>query len=150
MTSFFSPSSKNRIHNIWDNPHFIRLIGSHQVCSDCTLTAYDCTSVYTNMEFNEPIIAVAEALTQVSCPGLEKTILKTRIVQLLEILLTNNHCTSDSKLYHQTIGASAGAIPSPGKCDIRLYQILEQLSESSPHKRKTDTRAHFRDVGYMI
>ena len=122
--SFYSPLSKNRTH-IWDNPHFIRLIESHKVSSDCILIAFDCTSRHTNMEFNELIKAVDEALPQVSCHGLEKTMLKTHIVQLLEILLTNNYFIFDNKLYHQIIGASMGAIPSPEICDIRLYQILE-------------------------
>ena len=82
--------------------------------------------MYTTMELNELINAVAKALPQeISCPGLRKTILKTHIVQLLEILLTNDYFTYDHKLYHQTIGASMGAIPSPEICDIRLYQILE-------------------------
>ena len=73
----------------------MRLIESHQVSSDCSLIAYDCTSLYTNIEFSELIKAVAEALQQeVSCPRLEKTILKTHIVQMLEILLTNSYTTN--------------------------------------------------------
>ena len=82
-------------------------------------------------------------------PDLRK-LSKTCTVQPLEILLTNNYFTFDSKLYHQTIGASMGAIPSPDICDIRLYQILEQLSENSLHKNKIKIYARFRDDGYMI
>ena len=94
-----------------DTPHFLRLIEFHQVSSDCNLIAYDCTSMYTTMELNELINAVAKALPQeISCPGLRKTIFKTHTVQLLEVLLTNNYCTFDNKLYYQTIGASMGAI----------------------------------------
>ena len=60
---------------------------------------------------NELIKAVDEALPQeVSCPRLEKTILKTQIVQLLKILLTNKYFLFDNKLYYQTIGVSIGAI----------------------------------------
>ena len=67
--------------------------------------------MYTNMKFNELIKAVDEALPQeVSCPRLEKTILKTHIVQLLKILLTNKYFLFDNKLYYQTIGVSIGAI----------------------------------------
>ena len=103
------------------------------------------------MEFNELIKAVDEALPQqVNCPGLEKTTLKTHIVQLLEILLTNNHFTFDNKLYHQTIAASVGAIPSLEICDIRRHKILEQLFENSPHKNRIKTHARFRDDGYTI
>ena len=74
--------------------------------------------MYTKMEFNALIKAVDEALPQeVSCPGLEKTILKT---QLVEILLTNNYFTFYNKLYHQSIEAFLSAIPSPEICEIRL------------------------------
>ena len=77
--------------------------------------------MYVNMEFNELIKAVSEALPQeVSCSGLEKTILKTHIVQLVEILLTNNYFTFYNKLFHQSIEAFLGAIPSPEICEIRL------------------------------
>ena len=38
-----------------------------------------------------------------------------------------------------------GAFPSSEICDIRLYQILEQLSENSPDKNKLSTHARFRD-----
>ena len=100
---------------------------------------------------NELIKAVDEALPQeVSCPRLEKTILKTNTVQILEILLTNNYFTFDNKLYHQTTGAPFDAIPSPEICDIGLYQILEQLSENTPHKNKIKIHARFRDDGFMI
>ena len=100
---------------------------------------------------NELIKAVDEALPQeVSCPGFEKTILKAHIVQILEILLTNNYFTFDNKLYHQTTGAPFDAIPSPEICDIGLYQVLEQLSENTPHKNKIKIHARFRDDGFMI
>ena len=98
------------------------------------------------MEFNALIKAVDEAfLQQISCPRLEKTMLKTHIVQLLEILLTNNYFIFDNKLYHQIIGASLGAIPSPEICDIRLYQILE----SCPKTNHTRTKSKLMPVSEM-
>ena len=131
---------------IWDTPHLVRLIESLQVSSDCTLIAYDCTSMYTNMEFNEPMKVVDDALPQkVSRPGLQKTILNTHEVQLLEILLTNNYFTFDNKLYHQTVGVSMGVIPSPEICDIRLYQILE----SCPKTNHTRTKSKLMPVSEM-
>ena len=99
----------------------------------------------TNMEFNELIKVVDEALPQeVSCSRLEKTMLKAHIVQLLESYsqTTTSYLTTN---YHQIIGASMGAFPSSGICDIRLYQTLEQPSEKSPHKNKLNTHARFRD-----
>ena len=98
------------------------------------------------MEFNELIKAVDEALPQASSPELEETH-KAHMVRLLEILLTNSYFTSDNKLYRKTIGASMGAIPSPGICDIPLCQFLKSLSENSPHKSKISTHAVSQKMG---
>ena len=113
--------------------------------------AYDCTSMYTNMEFNELKQAVNDVLPQVvSRQGLNNTVQKHHVVRLVETLLTNNYFSFNGKLYHQTIGASMGAIPSPDICDIRLHQILEHLIKNSPHKNKIITHVRFRDDGFMI
>ena len=66
------------------------------------------------------------------------------------IQFTNNDFIFDNKFYHQIIGVSMGAIPSPKICDIRLYQILEKLPEKSPYNNKIKTHARFRDGGYTI
>ena len=107
--------------------------------------------MYTNMEFNELKQAVNDVLPHaVSCPGLNNTVQKHHLVQLVEIPLTNNYFSFNDKLYHQTIGASKGAIPSPEMYDIHLHQILEHLIENSPHKDKIITHVRFRDDGFMI
>ena len=41
------------------------------------------------------------------------------------------------------------AFTSSEICDIRLYQILEQPPEKSPHKNKLSTHARFRDDRYI-
>jgi len=125
-------------------PHFIRMIESLQASPNCT-------SMYTNMEFNELKQAVNDVLPQVvSCQGLNNTVQKHHVVRLVETLLTNNYFSFNGKLYHQTIGASMGAIPSPEICDIRLHQILEHLIKNSPHKNKIITHVRFRDDGFVI
>ena len=103
------------------------------------------------MEFNELKQAVNDVLPQVvSCQGLNNTVQKHHVVRLVETLLTNNYFSFNGKLYHQTIGASMGAVPSPEICDIRLHQILEHLIKNSPHKNKIITHVRFRDDGFVI
>ena len=105
--------------------------------------------MYTNMEFNELIKAVDETLQkELSCPGLEKTILKTHVVHLLEIILSNNYFTFDNKLYYQTMEALMGTIPSPEECDIRLCKFWNSCPIIH-HKNKVKTHARFRDNGHM-
>ncbi len=107
--------------------------------------------MYTNMEFNKLKQAVKDVLPQVvSCQRLNKTVQKHHVVRLVEMLLMNNYFSFNGKLYHQTIGASMGAIPSPEICDIRLHQILEHLIKNSPHKNKIITHVRFTDDGFMI
>ena len=70
------------------------------------MIAYDGTSLYTNTEFSELIKAVDDALPQeVSCPRLEKIILKTYIDQILEILLANNYTTTFTTKLSEPPGA---------------------------------------------
>ena len=86
------PIVKRQNTYIRDTPHFIRMIKSLQASPNCTLVAYDCTSMYTNMEFNELKQAVNDVLPQVvSCQGLNNTVQKHHVVQLVETLLTNNY-----------------------------------------------------------
>ena len=145
------PIVKRQNTYIRDTPHFIRMIESLQASPNCTLVAYDCTSMYTNMEFNELKQAVNDVLPQVvSCQRLNNTVQTHHVVRLVETLLTNNYFSFNGKLYHQTIGASMGAIASPEICDIRLHQILEHLIKNSPHKNKIITHVRFRDDGFMI
>ena len=107
------PIVKRQNIYIRDTPHFIRMIESLQASPNCTLVAYDCTSMYTNMEFSELKQAVNDVLPQVvSCQGLNNTVQKHHVVRLVETLLTNNYFSFNGKLYHQTIGASMGAIHS--------------------------------------
>ena len=46
-------ADKRQNTHIRDTPNFIRMIESLQASPNCTLVAYDCTSMYRNMEFNE-------------------------------------------------------------------------------------------------
>ena len=145
------PIVKRQNTYIRDTPNFIRMIESLQASPNCTLVAHACTSMYTNIEFNELKQAVNDVLPQVvSCQGLNNTVQKHHVVRLVETLLTNNYFSFNGKLYHQTIGAYMGEIPSPEICDIRLHQLLEHLIKNSPHKNKIITHVRFRDDGFMI
>ena len=83
--------------------------------------------------------SVDEALPQVSCPELEKTILKTRIVQLLETLLTNifhiwqqtlpQNCQSPHKHVPITQNMWHTAIPNAGTA-VRKPTTQEQNQNS--------------------
>ena len=142
---FLLPTVKRQNTYIRDTPHVPGIPELHPVCQ------YDCTSMYTNMEFSELKQAVNDVLPHaVSCPRPNNRVQKHHLVQLVEIPLTNNYFSFNDKLYHQTIGASKGAIPSPEMHDIRLHQILEHLIENSPHKDKIITHVRFRDDGFMI
>ena len=46
--------------------HMLRLVGSLQVPPNCTLVAYDCTSMYTNMELKE----LNETVNNVLCTSM--------------------------------------------------------------------------------
>lgn len=91
--------------------------------------AYDCTSLYTNMEIHELIRAADEALPQlVTCPGLERTAQRTtlsnpwRYYSKTILHIRQQTIPPDYRSFH-------GAIPLPEIRDIRLHQTLEQIDQ---------------------
>ena len=144
--SSFSPSSENRTR-VWDNPHFIRLIESHQVSSDCILT------VRLHFYLHKHGIQWTDQSSRwgTSTGGQLPQTWENNPENTHSAVTGNpTHKQLHNKLYHQTIGASRGTIPSPEICDICLYKILKQLSRNSPHKNKIKIHARFLDDGYMI
>lgn len=49
------------------------------------------------------------------------------VTKLLKILLENNEFEFNGNLYKQILGAIMGAVPSPEICDLRLFDILENI-----------------------
>lgn len=49
------------------------------------------------------------------------------LVELLKIPLENNEFEFDGHFYIQILGDSMGAVPSPEVCDLRLFDILENI-----------------------
>ena len=93
------PIVKQQPTYIKDTSEFIRKIEELPVNENCTLVTFGATSMYTNMRIDELIQATDRALPDMvtgtglcDCP-------KHYILQLLEILLKNNHFTFAGKTY---------------------------------------------------
>ena len=102
------------------------------------------------MKFNELIKAVDEALPQeVSCPRLEKTMLNTYIVQLLE---SNSQTTTSYLTTNFTTKLSESPWARSHHPKYVTYGYIKSWNscrKTPPHKNKISTRARFRDDGYM-
>lgn len=84
--------------------------------------------MYTNMTTTELIQSVAKALTKLKQNDVTLPIPDIGYVtKLLKILLENNEFEFNGNLYKQILGASMGAVPSPEICDLRLFDILENI-----------------------
>ena len=93
---------------------------------------------------NELIKAVDEALPQeVSCPRLEKTILKTNTVQILEILLTNNYITNFTTKLSEPPGA-------PSHHPKYVTYGYTKSWNSCPKIHHTRTKSKFMPVSEMM
>lgn len=104
---------------------------------DTWFITYDVTSMYTNMTATELVQSAAKALTKLKQNEASIKILQVEyLVELLKILLENNKFEFDGHLYKQIVGASMGAVSSLEVCDLRLFDILENIIKRTNIKRK--------------
>jgi hypothetical protein len=145
------PYVKNLDTYIQDTPEFIRLIENTKVEAHAKLVAYDCTSMYTNMNIDELVEAVNCTLPEtVTHPHFNAIGDKTVILRLLELILRNNHFTFQDKLYTQVVGAAMGSTVSPEICDLRLHQHMGGIIRDSNLSKNLAIHVRYRDDGFMI
>lgn len=89
------------------------------------------------MTATELVQSAAKALTKLKQNEVSTKIPQVEyLVELLKILLENNEFEFDGRLYKQIWGASMGAVPSPEVCDLRLFDILENIIKKVRTKKE--------------
>ena len=148
---FLVPLVQKQHTYVRDTKDFINKIESLHLDSDTWLVTYDVTSMYTNMTATELVESAAKALTKLKQNDVEISIPDTDyLIKLLKILLENNEFEFNGHLYKQILGASMGAVPSPEACDLRLFEILENIIKKYSHKNKIVAHFRYRDDGFMV
>ena len=101
---------------IRDSSHVINILNEFIVQSGILLCTLDITSLYTNISHNEGIQSIKEMLA-VHKP-LNSLPQKGYIIELLEVVLTNNHFEFNGKHYHQVSGTAMGTKLAPSYANL--------------------------------
>jgi len=150
---FLVPLAKLLDTYVQDTPDFIRQIESlPPLDANVLLVSYDCTSLYTNLTFNEILTGLAEKLPDESyAPGIPFAASKELLLRLTKVVLENNFFRFNGTLYRQTVGVSMGSSSSPECADLRLHGFLNDIISSSGIDRtKVLHHMRFRDDGFML
>ncbi|CAG2250305.1 unnamed protein product [Mytilus edulis] len=107
--------------------------------------------MYTNMEFNELIHSVGRAYSSavkedypIKLPSCET------IKSLVATVLKNNYFEFNDRYFVQKIGASMGSKCSPEICDIRAFEVLNEVIEKFKYKNKILFYGRYRDDAFII
>ena len=111
---------------IQDTKDFINRIESKTCVRNCTLIAYDVTSMYTNMNIDNLLDTTKNFLDQIDRTKYKfKVPNKSDLISFAKIILENNEFQFNGTLYKQVIGAPQGGILSPTATDLHLSTILK-------------------------
>ncbi|CAG2203449.1 unnamed protein product [Mytilus edulis] len=107
--------------------------------------------MYTNMEFNELIHSVGRAYNSavkedypIKLPSCET------IKSLVATVLKNNYFEFNDRYFVQKICASMGSKCSPEICDIRAFEVINEIIEKYKYKNKILFYGRYRDDAFII
>ena len=148
---FLLPIVKKQLTYIKDTTEFVIKIESLRPPPNALFVTYDITSMYTNMEFDELIIAVKDAYQNADKPAVGIPYPKVSdFVFLIKTILENNYFEFNGKYYKQVIGCAMGSTVSPEISDIRMYQITQMIMNQFEHADKVLFHGRYRDDGFII
>ena len=136
---------------IRDSSYFINKVERLRPHAYCLLVSFDISSMYTNVQFDELLTAIESAYEAFDKTIYEITAPPTQdILDLVKLILENNVFEFNSKTYKQTIGCAMGVRCSPSICDIRIFEVINQITMKFDNKEKIFYLGRYRDDGFMI
>ena len=113
---------------IQDTKDFINKVESKTFMQNCTLVAYDVSSVYTNMNIDNLLDTIKSSLDKIDRTKYKfKVPNKLDLIAFAKLILENNEFQFNGNLYKQVIGAPQGGILSPTATDLHLPVILKMI-----------------------
>ena len=101
---------------IRDSTHLINILNELTLQPGMLLCTWYITSLYTNIPHNEGIKAIKEILAIHRTPS--NLPHNSYIIELLDVVLTNNHFEFDGTLYHQVSGTAMGTKLAPSYANL--------------------------------
>ena len=120
--------------HIRDSTHLINLHKGFAVQPDMLLCILDITSLYNNIPHNEGIQSFKEKLAIYKPPDSLPHI--SYIIDLLELVLTNNHFEFNGKHYHQMSGNAMGTKLAPSYANLFMTKFEEKYVYTYPQQPK--------------
>ena len=131
---------------IRDSTHMINILNKFNMLPDMLLCTLDITSLYTNIPHNEGIQCIKEFLAihrhTNALPH------NSYIVELLEVVLTNNYFDFNGKHYHQISGTAMGTKLAPSYANLFMTKF-EQNHVYTYHLQPTLWKRFIDDI-FMI
>ena len=111
---------------IRDSTHLINTLSGFTVQPGMLLCTLDITSLYTNIPHNEGIESIKKMLAIHKPPGSLPH--NSYIIELLELVLTNNHFEFNGKYYHQLSGTAMGTKLAPSYANLLMTTFEEKYT----------------------
>ena len=115
---------------IWDLTHLINILNELTLQPWVLLCTLDITSLYTNIAHNEGFQSIKEILAIHRPPNdIPHT---SYIIELLEVVLTNNHFEFNGTFYHQVLGTVMGTKLAPSFANLFMSKCEEKYVYTYP------------------
>ena len=119
---------------IGDSTHLINILNKFIMQPGMLLCTLDITSLYTNIPHNEGIQSIKEMLAIHKPPNCLPH--NRCIIELLEVVLTNNYFEFNGKHYHQMSGTAMGTKLAPSYANLFMTKFEEKYVYTYPLQQK--------------
>ena len=117
---------------IRDSTHLINILKGISLQPGMLLCTLDITSLYTNIPHNEGIEAIKKMLAIHRPPDSKPH--NNYIIELLELVLTNNHFEFNGNYYHQLSGTAMGTKLAPSYAYLFMATFEDKYVYTYPQK----------------
>ena len=117
------PTSQSYIR---DSTHLINILNEISLQPGMLLCTLDITSLYTNIPHNEGIEAIKKMP--------DNKPYNSYIIELLELVLTNNHFEFNGKYYHQLSGTAMGTKLAPSYANLFMSTFEDKYVYTYPQQ----------------
>ena len=107
-----------------DSTHLINILKDYTVQPGMLLCTLDITSLYTNIPHMEGIQSTTEMLAIHKPP--DTLPYNSYIIELLELVLTNNHFEFNGEFYHQLSGTAMGTKLAPSYANLFMTKFEDE------------------------
>ena len=134
MDHFIGPLVPLSQSFIRGSTHLINILNELTLQPGMLLCTFDITILYTNIPHNEGIQSIKEILAIHRIPNILPH--NSYIIELLEVVLTNNDIEFNGTYYHQVSGTAMGSNLAPSYANLLMTKFEEKYVYTFPLQPK--------------